>query len=92
VAARLTQNGAARLEIVSGSVSHVTATARLRVRTLTASNDAKLRFALPKKLAAKVRIGTLVTLRLTVRAGRIGCAPGLPSTLRTRTRVAWVPR
>jgi len=96
VAARLTLSGPADLEVVSGRLSYKlggrTQTARLRAGRSTASNVAKLRFALPKAVAAKLRIGTRVTLRLKVRAGQRGCAFGAPRTLRIATRVAWVRR
>jgi hypothetical protein len=96
VAARLRLSGPARLEVVSGRLTYRlggrTATARLRTARLTTGNDAKLRFALPKKLAARLPIGTRVKLALKLRAGRPGCGLGGSKTLKTATRVAWVPR
>jgi hypothetical protein len=90
VGTKLTLSGRARLRVVSAAISYKRRTVRLPTRHLTTGKQAKLRFAVPRRLPLGARV--TLALRLRARSTGRGCDFGKPRTFRVRTRVIWVPR
>jgi hypothetical protein len=97
VAARLRLSGAARLKLLSATLSFRLDGRRRRVtlergRVTGSGATRAIRFRLPERLAAKLRPGQRVTLvvRLRARAARAGCPLGRTKALRLRTKVLWI--
>jgi hypothetical protein len=98
IGTRLTLSRGARLHLVSVKLSYRLGgrprTARLRSTKLTTGREPKLRLKLPRGLAAKLALGSRVTLvvKLRARSTSSGCAFGRTKTFRVTTRLIWVAR
>jgi hypothetical protein len=62
-------------------------TATLPTPRIGFGDEARLRFTLPRRLAAKLAVGRRVTLELKLRTAAASCAFGVTQTLRLKTSV-----